>query len=145
MLRGVATSVTATSPTRLLITVDAAKLGETATKLRDLGFDHVKSVTGIDFPEENRIDVLYHVSAFEDLELAKAIVEVRTSLNRSEPKVQSLVDIWPSAEYSERETSDLFGVVFEGQPSGRLLLPDSYVGLPPLRKDLKIKTEGIDA
>jgi NADH-quinone oxidoreductase subunit C len=145
MLRGVATSVTAASPTRLSITIDATRLEETARKLRDLGFDHVKSVTGVDFPEENRIDLLYHISAFEDLELAKAIVEVRTSLNRSEPKVQSLVDIWPSAEYSERETSDLFGVVFEGQPSGRLLLPDSYVGLPPLRKDLKIKTEGIDA
>lgn len=128
------------------MTVDATKIVEAAQKLRDLGFDHVKSVTGIDYPEENRIDVLYHVSAYEDLKLAKVILELRTSLDRSDPKIQSLLSVWPSAEYLERETSDLLGVNFEGQSaSGKLMLPESFVGLPPLRKDFKIKTEGIDA
>ncbi len=114
-------------------------------KLRDLGFDHVKAVTGIDFPEEQKITVVYHVSSFEDAELAKFLLELRTHLNRLEPKISSLVSIWPSVEYLERETSDLMGITFEGQPpSGRLFLLEDFEGAP-LRKDFKIKTEGIDA
>jgi len=144
-LKTLAANIVVAALNRLLITVEAPKIVKAAQKLRDMGFDHVKSVTGIDYPEENRIDVSYHVSSFEDLELAKVILEIKTSLSRLEPKLHSLIEVWPSAEYLERETSDLLGVTFEGQPAlGKLMLPESFVGVPPLRKDFKIKTEGID-
>lgn len=145
-LKEVATNVVVTAPNRLSITVDAPNLVGAAQKLRDLGFDHAKSVTGIDYPEENRIGVLYHVSSFEDLELAKVILEIRTSVSRSDPRLHTVVEVWPSAEYLERETSDLMGVAFEGlRASGRLMLPENFEGAPPLRKDFKIRTEGIEA
>lgn len=118
---------------------------EAARNLAELGFDHVKAVTGVDYPQENKIDLVYHVSSYEKPELARIILEIRTSLNRVDPRVSSLSGVWPSAEYSERETADLMGVVFEGlRVSGRFLLPESFQG-SPLRKDFKIKTEGIDA
>jgi len=111
-----------------------------------MGFDHVKSVTGIDFPEEKKIDVVYHVSSFEDAELAQFILELKTSVDRLDPRIKSLIGVWPSAEFPERETTDLMGVTFDGQPEKeRLMLMDNFEGGPPLRKDFKLKTEGIDA
>ena len=119
---------------------------EIAQKLNSIGFDHVKSVTGVDYPEEKKIDIVYHVSAFENTELAKFILELKTSVDRFDPRIKSLIKIWPSAEYPERETTDLMGVTFDGQPQKeRLMLLENFEGGPPLRKDFKLKTEGIDA
>lgn len=133
------------SPSCLSATVDATNLVEVAQKVNSLGFDHVKSVTAIDFQQENRIDIVYHISSFLDNDLAKVIFELRTSIDRQEPKIHSLIDIWSSSEYPERETLDLMGVTFEGLPQKeRLFLMENFEGFP-LRKDFKIKTEGIDA
>ncbi len=125
--------------------MDETKLLEVAQKVNSLGFDHIKSVTAIDFPPENKIDMIYHISSFLNADLAQVIFELRTSIDRQEPKIQSLIDIWPSAEYPERETLDLMGVTFDGLPQKeRLFLMENFEGFP-LRKDFKIKTEGIDA
>jgi len=133
------------SSTYLSATVDAAKLVEAAEKVNSLGFDHVKSVTAIDYQQENKIDMVYHISSFLNAELAKVIFELRTSINRQDPKIHSLIDVWPSAEYPERETLDLMGVTFDGLPQKeRLFLMENFEGFP-LRKDFKLKTEGIDA
>ena len=139
------TSVSAVSLTHVSATIDASKVVEVVSALKAIGFDHAKSVTGIDFPESNKIDVVYHLSSFGVLELAKFILEIRTSLNRQDPKIHSVAEVLPSAEYLERETADLMGVVFEGLSStGRFMLPENFEG-NPLRKDFRIKTEGIDA
>jgi NADH-quinone oxidoreductase subunit C len=133
------------SPSCLSATVDAANLVEVAQKVNSLGFDHVKSVTAIDFQQENRIDMVYHISSFLNNDLAKIIFELRTSIDRQEPKIHSLIEIWSSSEYPERETLDLMGVTFDGLPQKeRLFLMENFEGFP-LRKDFKIKTEGIDA
>jgi len=125
--------------------VEAANIVEVAKKVSSLGFDHVKAVTAIDFPEENKIDIVYHISSFLQVALAQVIFELRTSIPRQDPKISSLISIWPSAEYPERETLDLMGVTFEGLPQKeRLFLLDNFEGFP-LRKDYKIKTEGVDA
>jgi len=106
----------------------------------------MKSVTGIDFPETNTIDLAYHISSFQDAELAKIILELKTTVDRSNPRIQSLIEIWPSAEFPERETQDLMGVTFDAQPlKERLMLIENFEGGPPLRKDFKLQTEGIDA
>ncbi len=97
-------------------------------------------------PLEKRIDVVYHLSSLGDARVANLILQLKTSVDQTDPKIHSLTDVWPSAEYPERETSDLMGVKFEGVPSKeRLMLPQDFEGGPPLRKDFKLKTEGIDA
>jgi len=139
-------SISVVYPTYLSAVVEPSKVVEIAQKLNSMGFDHVKSVTGIDFLEENKIVVVYHVSSFEDDELAQFILELKTSVDRLNPRIKSLIEIWPSAEFPERETTDLMGVTFDGQPKKeRLMLIDNFEGGPPLRKDFKLKTEGIDA
>ena len=128
------------------IPVPVEKLVEAAEKLKKLGFDHVKSVCAIDYMKEGFFEVVYHVSSFSNLELAKYIIALRTKVPRDNPKLPSLVKIWPSALFLEREQYDLLGVIFEGHPRlERLLLPEDWEGPPPLRKDFKIKTEGPEA
>ncbi len=145
-LNGLVSEINVLSPTCLSATVDRLKILEVANKLDSIGFDHVKSVTAIDLPQEKKIDIVYHISSFLNAELVTFIFELRASIDRQDPKIASVIDIWPSAEYPERETLDLMGVTFEGLPlKGRLFLMDNFEGGPPLRKDFKLKTEGIDA
>lgn len=128
----------------ITVNVKHENLVEVAKKLRGVGFDHVKSITATDFPEQKELEVIYHVSSFGDLDLAKVIVALKTRLSSDDPRISSLIEIWPSSKYSEREQHEMLGIVFEGHPElERLLLPEDYEGPPPLRKEFKVKTEGI--
>jgi len=128
------------------VRVHPENLLEAAKKLKESGFDHVKSVTGLDYPDEGEIEVVYHVSSYTKPELTKVIVALKARVKRDSPKLTSLYGIWPSSAYLESETYDLMGVEFEGNPKQRrLLLPEDYEGIPPLRKDFKIPVEGVDA
>lgn len=131
---------------RIIVEYDRERIFELATKLRSLGFDHVKSVTGTDYPQEDVITVVYHTSSYRNPVFAGFIVTLKTSVERSNPRHPSLIEIWPSVEYLERETYELVGLYFEGHPRlDRLLLPPDYEGPPPLRRDFEIPEEGIEA
>jgi len=128
------------------VKVSVDRLKEAAERMRRAGFDHAKAVTAIDYPESNEIEVVYHVSSYTDPRLSKWIVALRTSVPRDNPVVPSLYDVWPSVKYHEREQWEMLGVEFKGHPDlRRLLLPETYEGPPPLRKDFKVKVEGINA
>ncbi|MFQ5710844.1 MAG: NADH-quinone oxidoreductase subunit C [Candidatus Geothermarchaeales archaeon] len=134
------------SERRVIVEYDSSRAIELAEKLKSLGYDHVKSVTGIDYPHEDKIALVYHVSSYENPELVGVIITLKTSIERSDPRHPSLIEIWPSVEYLEKETYELLGVTFDKHPRlGRLLLPPDYEGPPPLRRDFEIKTEGIEA
>lgn len=145
-LKGLAADFVLVAPNFLKVTVEASKITEVAQKLYAIGFDHVKSVTGIDYPLEKKIDILYHVSAHDNLELSKIILELKTSVDRADARINTVTETWPSAEYPERETAEFLGVTFEGLPEkGRLMLLDNFEGGPPLRRDFILKTEGTEA
>ncbi len=114
----------------------------------DLGFDHAESVTGTDYPQDSEIEITYHLGSYSDIALAGHILELSTRVPREEnPKpgrdssrMPSLRDIFYSVEFHERECFEMLGVYFEGHPDNRrLLLPEDWADLPPLRKDFKIK------
>lgn len=90
--------------------------------------------TAVDFPKrEKRFDVVYHLYSFEGNNRLRLRVQVS-----AEEKVPSVVGVWITANWLEREIYDMFGVVFECHPNlTRLLLPDEWVG-HPLRKDYDI-------
>ncbi len=128
------------------VQVEPDNLLEVAKKLKEIGFDHVKSVTAIDLPEQKELEVVYHISSLGNLDLAKVIVVLKARVPSEEPHLPSLIEIWPSSKYLEREEYEMLGIVFEGHPElERLLLPDDYEGPPPLRKEFEVKTEGIQA
>lgn len=126
----------------LEVTVDAGSLRDAAARLKAAGFDHVKSVTAVDYPAKNQIKVIYHASSMLDEELSKYMVGLATLVDRDNPVVPSLVGVWLSAEFHEREVYEYFGVRFDGHPDLRpLLLTPDLAAQKPLRKDFKVVEE----
>jgi len=134
---------------RVRINVSRENVLEVAEFIRDeLNFDHVESVSGVDYPQEKEIEVVYHLGSYSDSSLARQILVLATRAQREEDpipgsdstKLPSLRNIFYSVEFHEREIFEMFGVFFEGHPDNRrLLLPEDWADLPPLRKDFALK------
>ncbi len=114
--------------------VDPYSIEQVAVRLKtdpELHFDYLECLTGIDFPDDKRIHVVYHVYSY----VKKHRVVMKALLDRADPAVPTLCNVWPAANWHERECFDLLGVLFDGHPDlRRLLLPDDWEG-HPLRKD----------
>jgi NADH-quinone oxidoreductase subunit C len=102
-----------------------------------LRFSFLSDIATVDrFPLEPRFEVNYQLLS---LDLALRL-RLKVKLSGNEPVVQSVVPIWPTADWHERENFDLFGIRFAGHPNlRRILMPDEWEG-HPLRKDYP--TEG---
>lgn len=126
---------------RSKIMVNPENMVETAIFLRDNhGFDHVESASGTDFPKDTEIEINYHLCSYSNLDLWPYILILSTRVERNDPKTNSLINIFPSVEYHERETYEMLGVYFIGHPRNeRFLLPEDWVDIPPLRKDFRSK------
>lgn len=117
-----------------VLEVPAARLEEAMRDLSALGFDMLGMVTAVDRGPE--FELVYRVRSRE----MRVGIIVKTRVAREESRIASVVDIWPGADWHEREVYDLFGIVFEGHPDlRRILLPDDWIG-HPLRKDYEDPT-----
>ena len=114
------------------LTVEAGSLRETVVFLRDtLSFDYLVFVTALDWPAESQLELVYRLFSYG----SRVAVVVRVRLPREAARIPTISDLYPTADWHERETAELFGIVFEGHPDPRrLLLPDDLEGYP-LRKD----------
>jgi NADH-quinone oxidoreductase subunit C len=87
------------------------------------------------YPIEPRFELNYHLVSIP----RKEKVRLRVNLGGSDPVVDSLVPVWPGANWLEREIFDLFGIRFTGHPDlRRILLPDDWEG-HPLRRDYPVE------
>ena len=146
---GEKTTVSFVKPDRIGIKVGRDDIHDVAEFARDvLNYDHVDSVTGVDYPADKEIEVLYHLSSYTDPSLSRQILELATRAQREDDpipgndatKLPSLRDVFYSVEFHEREAFEMLGVYFEGHPDNRrLLLPEDWADLPPLRKDFRNK------
>jgi NADH-quinone oxidoreductase subunit C len=119
------------------IFVPAAQLVDVCRTLRDhpdLRFLLLADLTAVDWwPAEPRYEVVYHLSSMTERLRVKVRLE---GIAASLPTVQ---DLWPGAGWLERETWDMFGIVFEGHGDlRRLLMPEDWEGYP-LRKDFPVQ------
>ncbi len=146
---GEKTTVSFVKPDRIGIKVGRDDIHDVAEFARDvLNYDHVDSVAGVDYPADKEIEVVYHLSSYTDPALSRQILELATRAQREDDpipgndatKLPSLRDIFYSVEFHEREVFEMLGVFFEGHPDNRrLLLPEDWADLPPLRKDFRNK------
>lgn len=106
-----------------------------ATALYASGFNYLRCQSGYDAgPGEDLVSV-YHLTKLTDNADRPDEVCVKVFLPREDPRVPSLYWIWKTADFQERETYDMFGIIYEGHPNlKRLLMPEDWVGWP-LRKD----------
>ena len=118
-----------------ILVVGAAQLLEVAQYSRDEEkFDYLVDLTAVDWPKrEKRFDLVLILYSFEKNERLR----LKVFLADGEP-ASSVVSVWPTSNWLEREVYDMFGIGFTGHPNlTRLLLPEEWVGFP-LRKDYDI-------
>lgn len=97
----------------------------------NLSFDQLECITGIDLGEASSLQTRYNLHSME----YRHKIEILISHDRKEPKVASIEKIWRIGDWFERETYDMFGIVYEGHRDlRRILCPDDWEGWP-LRKD----------
>ena len=121
----------------LTVTVAADNVVKAATFLRDdarCQFVSIIDVSGADYPyRAKRFDVVYHLLS------PKQNLRIRLRVHADEETiVPSVTGVWPGADWFERETYDLYGVLFSGHPDLRRILTDYGFEGHPLRKDFPL-------
>ncbi|MBI5669758.1 MAG: NADH-quinone oxidoreductase subunit D [Chloroflexi bacterium] len=117
------------------IIVDRNYLVEVARMLRDeLGFDYLSSATAVDYYGiSDHMEMVYH--AYRTAGGPALVFKAQTPRDNAE--IPSLIDVWPGADFQEREAYDLYGIRFPGHPNlKRILLWEGFEG-HPMRKDWK--------
>jgi NADH-quinone oxidoreductase subunit C len=121
----------------MTIFVSREHLPAVARALRDdpaLRFEMCMGVSGVHYPEETgrELHAVYHLIS---LTHSGRRIRLEVTAPEEDPRIPSVVAIWPGADWHERETWDFFGIVFEGHPAlTRILMPDDWPGHPQ-RKD----------
>ena len=117
------------------LAVDSGIVYEVLRRMRDdEQYDYCVDITAVHWPKrEQQFDLVYILSSFPHNDR----VRIKTQILEGQ-HVQSAVNLWPTANWLEREVFDMFGIVFDGHPDlKRILLPDGWSGYP-LRKDYDI-------
>ena len=106
----------------------------------DLRYDGCHLISGVDRPSEERIEVVYHLVSYEKkpdpsyrtrADKNDPWVAIKVYVPRDKPEVPTVADVWTGADWHERETWDLVGVVFTGRTElRRILLPEDWPGHP---------------
>jgi NADH-quinone oxidoreductase subunit C len=96
-----------------------------------LKLDWLQDLSGVDYAADDKMCVVYDLWSF-DLQHSFA---VKAYCPRENPHLPSVADLWPAADWQEREAYDMFGIIFDGHPDlRRILCADDWEGFP-LRKD----------
>lgn len=111
---------------------DFRALMEQLRRDEQLGFDYLFCLTCVDF--KTHLTMVYHLSSTR----YRYNIVVKSKLDRQQPEIETVCDIWRTAAFHEREVFELFGVNFRNHPDLRLLiLPEGWEGKNPLRKDFE--------
>jgi NADH/F420H2 dehydrogenase subunit C len=111
------------------IEVDRSNLVAVCRFLRDqLGFDMLSCISGVDMLDH--LETVYHLRSLT----RKQLFQIKVRLDHEKPEVDSVVSVWPTANWLERETYDMYGIKFAGHPDlRRMLLDDDFEGYPLLK------------
>ncbi|MEP6749300.1 MAG: NADH-quinone oxidoreductase subunit C [Bacteroidota bacterium] len=117
------------------ITIEAGDWKPAAMQLRyteGFNFDFLFCVTCIDW--KTHLSMVYHLTSTK----YRHNLVIKIKLDRENPRIETVSDIWRTADFNEREAYEMFGVQFINHPDLRLLiLPDGWEGRNPMRKDFE--------
>lgn len=127
----------------LSVSVRREDIVKVAQFLRDdseLKYIYLENLCGVDYlGREPRFEVVYHLFSFAN----KHRICLKVGVPEDDIEVPSLTSLWPTANWQERETYDMFGIIFKDHPSlERILMPDDWQGFPQ-RKDVPLGKEEI--
>jgi NADH-quinone oxidoreductase subunit C len=128
------------------VTVEAPNIHEALAALRDGGFTLLVFLTCVDHLVDSsrewpaRYELVYQLRNLDRPEQ----IRVRAFVDGDPPHIDSVSDLFPPANWDERETYDMFGVIFNDHPDlTRILMPDDWVG-HPLRRDYPVGGEPVE-
>jgi NADH-quinone oxidoreductase subunit C len=128
------------------VTVDAKNAHDALAGLKDDGYRLLAFLTCVDHLADSsrewpaRYEVVYQLRNLE----TRQQIRVRSFIDGDPPHIESASDLFPPANWDERETYDMFGVVFDNHPDlTRILMPDDWVGYP-LRRDYPVGGEPVE-
>ena len=120
----------------LTLHVVPERFAEVCVAMRDdaaLRFELCSSVSGVDYlgADRRRLHAVYHLTSMT----YRRRIRLECAMTAEDPHLPSVTSIYPTADWQERETYDMFGIVFDGHPAlTRILMPDDWEGFPQ-RKD----------
>ncbi|NLE62029.1 MAG: NADH-quinone oxidoreductase subunit C [Planctomycetes bacterium] len=132
------------------VNVAADHWHDIAVFLRDddrLRLNMLRCVSGVDLPDQSQIEIVYDLTSLRPPRIVGSYwtgdneIAIRVKVPREGGHMPSVSDVWPSADWHEREVFDMLGVRFDGHPDlRRILCPDDWAG-HPLRKDYEYPKE----
>lgn len=101
-------------------------------------YDLLMCLSGVDYSKDDeKLAVIYHLLSIERNRRA----QIRTWITKADPTIDTVESVWPAANWHERETYDLVGIIFKNHSDlRRILCPEDWVGFP-LRKDYEFPKE----
>ena len=128
---------------RIKVSTSQDNFKNLAIAVKDLGFEQVISQGGTDYPDNNVFRLEYHLICVSKKKLRRIMFSIMTEISKDKPEIDTLIEIFPSAEFHEQETYENFGITFIGHPRKEiLLLPEDWDDIPPLRKDYILPGRG---
>jgi NADH-quinone oxidoreductase subunit C len=128
------------------VTVDSANIRDALSGLKGEGYRLLVFLTCVDHLVDvsrqwpGRYEIVYQLRNMDKLDQ----IRVRTFIDGDPPRIDSVHDLFPPANWDERETYDMFGVAFNNHPElTRILMPDDWVG-HPLRRDYPVGGEVVE-
>jgi NADH-quinone oxidoreductase subunit C len=125
---------------RATLIADPAHILEVVGGLREKGYTFLASLHGVDYyPDEPRLGVIYEMMNMTEVDR----ISVQARVSTEDARIATVTELFPGAEFPEREVFDMFGVVFEGHPDlRRILMPEDFTGFPQ-RRDFPIGGEPV--
>jgi NADH-quinone oxidoreductase subunit C len=122
------------------ITVKKAFIHDVLLFLRDdkdLNYNFLTTLCGMHYPDTEQLSVVYHLHSFEN----NHRLRIKTYTGIHHPVMPTMTNIWPAANWMERETYDFFGIQFEGHPNLKRILNVDEMTAFPLRKDFPLEDQ----
>ena len=121
---------------RIILKIRKDLLPPLVAFLKDyLNFKHLSMISGVDWPEDNEIELVYHLLNYENM--VHLMAKIR--LNREKPEMETLSPLWDRAGTYERELHEMLGVDFPDHPDLSEFILEDWEGVPPMRRDFITK------
>jgi NADH-quinone oxidoreductase subunit C len=124
----------------LCISVQKKAIFELLLYLRDhtdLQYNFLTTLCGMHCPETNQLGVVYHLQSFAN----NHRIRIKTTTDLNQPTIPSITNLWPAANWMERETFDFYGIIFEGHPNLKRILNMDEMTDFPMRKDFPLEDQ----
>ncbi|HPE69378.1 MAG TPA: NADH-quinone oxidoreductase subunit C [Thermotogota bacterium] len=116
---------------QLFLLLEPERFMDGLVTLKNAGFSHLSLVSCVDWLERGEFELVYHLLRWEDGKR----VALKVRIDRENPVFQTVLHLWPTARFYERDIHEFFGVVFEGNADREPLFLEHWDDIPPMRKD----------